>query len=237
MIQIIKAKDRHFNDLGWLKTYWLFSFSNYYDAENISHGRLRVFNDDVVEARKGFGTHPHEEMEIVSIVLEGEMVHKDTMGNEITIRKNDVQRMTAGTGLYHSEKNHSDHPVHFYQIWITPDKKGLAPSYDQKSFNPDQWKNNLALLASDETVDGIVGLNTAASIYRAALEAGKQLELKFTENSRPFIYVMNGRMEINKHIIETSDQARIESESSIEIVANEPSEFILIDVPAWKSNN
>ncbi len=144
MINILKSSDRHFSDMGWLKTYWLFSFSNYYDSKNISHGMLRVFNDDIVKAQTGFDTHPHEEMEIVSIVLDGEMEHKDTMGNEMVIRKNDVQRMTAGTGLYHSEKNMSDHPVHFYQIWINPDKKGLTPSYDQKTYSPDLWKINLA---------------------------------------------------------------------------------------------
>lgn len=232
MVQIIKSNDRHFSDLGWLKTYWLFSFSHYYDPENISHGRLRVFNDDVVAAQKGFGTHPHEEMEIISIILDGEMVHKDTMGNETTIKKNDVQRMTAGTGLYHSERNLSDRPVHFYQIWIKPDKKGLFPSYDQKSFSPDQWKNKLVLLASDQSGDGIVSLNTEASIYRANLDAGQRLDLNFNENAKPFIYMMKGRMEINKEIIETNDQARIENETAIEITAADPSEFILIDVPA-----
>lgn len=232
MIQIIKSKDRHFNDLGWLKTYWLFSFSNYYDAGNISHGRLRVFNDDVVKAQKGFDTHPHEEMEIISIVLDGEMVHKDTMGNETTIRKNDVQRMTAGTGLYHSERNLSDRPVHFYQIWITPDKNGLTPSYDQKNFDPELWQNKIKLLASDKSDDGIVSLNTDASIYRAAVEKGKRLDLKIDENRRPFIYMIKGKVEVSKNIIETCDQARIDNESSLEIVAYDFSEFILIDVPA-----
>ena len=232
MIQIIKSKDRHFNNFGWLKTYWLFSFSNYYDPENISHGKIRVFNDDVVKAKKGFDTHPHEEMEIVSIILDGEMVHKDTMGNETTIKKNDVQRMTAGTGLYHSEFNLSDKPVHFYQIWITPDKKGLDPSYDQKSFDPDQWQNKMTLLASDKSAEGIVSLNTEASIYRASLEKGKKLSLDFNENRRPFIYMVEGNMKINNNTIETCDQARIENESLIEIFATDSCEFILIDVPA-----
>jgi redox-sensitive bicupin YhaK (pirin superfamily) len=232
MIQIIKSKERHFNDFGWLKTYWLFSFSNYYAAENISHGRLRVFNDDVVEAQKGFGTHPHEEMEIVSIVLEGEMVHRDTMGNEVTIRENDVQRMTAGTGLYHSEKNLSKNPVHFYQIWITPDKKGLTPSYDQVSFDPKQWQNRLLLIASDRYIEGVVRLNTEASIYRATFELGKQLELNFDENKKLFIYMIKGQMELNGNILGTCDQARIDNETSIKIVATDSSEFILIDAPA-----
>ena len=232
MIHIIKSKDRHFNDFGWLQTYWLFSFSNYHDPENIFHGRLRVFNDDIVAAEKGFDTHPHEEMEIVSIVLDGEMVHEDTMGNKTTIRKNDVQRMTAGTGLYHSERNLSDKPVCFFQIWITPDKRGLEPSYDQKGFKPDLWQNKIKLLASDTPGEDIVSLNTEASIYRAALGKGKRLDLEFDENRNPFIYMIKGKAEVNKNIIETRDQARIKNESSIEIVATDPSEFILIDVPA-----
>lgn len=232
MIRIIKSKDRHFSDLGWLQTYWLFSFSNYYDAENISHGRLRVFNDDVVKAQQGFDTHPHEEMEIISIILDGEMVHEDTMGNKTTIKKNDVQRMTAGTGLYHSERNLSGKPVHFYQVWITPDKKGLAPSYDQKPFEPAIWQNKMALLASDRPGDGIVNLNTDASIYRAALEKGNRLELAFAENRKPFIYMIKGQLEVNGNTIKTCDQARIENESALEIVSVKSSEFILIDVPA-----
>lgn len=232
MIHVIKSTDRHFNDLGWLKTYWLFSFSNYYDPDNLSHGDLRVYNDDVVEAQKGFDTHPHEEMEIISIILEGEMVHKDTMGNKTVIQKNDVQRMTAGTGLYHSEMNLSDKPVHFHQIWITPDKKGLTPSYDQKNFNPKRWHNRLALLASEKPGNDIVTLNTDSAVYRAALDPGKQLALTFNDNRSPFIYMIKGKMDVNGQTIETSDQARIENESSLEIKAAHVSEFILIDVPA-----
>ncbi|MDR4503802.1 MAG: pirin family protein [Candidatus Scalindua sp.] len=232
MIQIVKSNDRHFNDFGWLQTYWLFSFSNYHDPENISHGRLRVFNDDIVKAQKGFDTHPHEEMEIISIVLDGEMVHEDTMGNTTTIRKNDVQRMTAGTGLYHSERNLSDKPVYFFQIWINPDKRGLEPSYAQKGFKPDLWQNKIKLLASDTPGEGIVSLNTEASIYRAVLEKGKRLDLEFDENRNPFIYMIKGKAEVNNAIIETRDQARIKNELSLEIVATDSSEFIMIDVPA-----
>ena len=121
MFRIIKAADRHFNDFGWLQTYWLFSFSDYYDPKNANHGALRVFNDDVVQPNTGFATHPHEEMEIVSIILSGEMTHADTMGNSTIIRAGDIQRMTAGTGLRHSEWNHGPDPVHFFQIWIKPD--------------------------------------------------------------------------------------------------------------------
>jgi hypothetical protein len=232
MINIIKSKNRHFSDMGWLKTYWLFSFSNYHDPRNISHGMLRVFNDDIVEAHKGFDTHPHEEMEIVSIVLDGEMVHKDTMGNETVIRKNDVQRMTAGTGLYHSEQNMSDHPVHFFQIWINPDKKGLKPSYDQKNYIPDVWKNKLTLLASDKSDKGVVTLNTDASLYRTKLDKGKDVEFKIGNKRKPFIYVINGTIEINGIRLNKTDQARISGETSLRIMAIEVAELLLVDVPA-----
>jgi redox-sensitive bicupin YhaK (pirin superfamily) len=232
MINIIKSSERHFSDIGWLMTYWLFSFSSYYNPKNISHGMLRVFNDDIVKAHSGFDTHPHEEMEIVSIVLDGEMEHKDTMGNEMVIRKNDVQRMTAGTGLYHSEQNMSDHPVHFYQIWINSDKKGLTPSYDQKTYSPDLWKNNLALLASDKADEGVVSLNTDASLYRAELDKGKNVEFKVGSKRKPFLYVINGTIEINGIRLNKTDQARISEERSLQMMAIEHAELLLIDVPA-----
>ena len=126
MIEVTKANERHLSNFGWLKTYWLFSFSSYFDPHNIQFGALRVFNDDVVEPGTGFPTHPHEEMEIITIVINGEMTHEDSMGNKTIIRAGDVQRMSAGTGLTHSEFNLADEPVHFYQIWIYPDKSASA---------------------------------------------------------------------------------------------------------------
>lgn len=231
MINIIKSSDRHFSDMGWLKTFWLFSFSNYYDPGNISHGSLRVFNDDIVKAQGGFDTHPHEEMEIISIVLSGEIIHKDTMGNETAIRANDVQRMTAGTGLYHSEQNMGDEPVHFYQIWISPDKKGLVPSYDQKIFNPEMWQDKLGLLASDKA-QGVVTLNTDASLYRAELRKGKTISYELNNERKPFVYVINGTIDINGHDLYVNDQARISEETLLHMTAVNNAEFLLIDVPA-----
>jgi redox-sensitive bicupin YhaK (pirin superfamily) len=232
MINIVKAKDRHFTDMGWLKTYWLFSFSNYYDPENVSHGAIRVFNDDVVAPHTGFGTHPHEEMEIISIVLAGEMVHKDTMGNEIVIRAGDVQRMTAGTGLRHSEQNTSGVPVHFYQIWIYPDKPGLAPSYDQKNFKPETWQNRLALLASARNEEDAVRLNTDGALYRAALDKGRAVNYTTGADRSLFVYVIDGAAAINGETMEKNDQARISAKDSLQINAFAAADFLLIDVPA-----
>lgn len=173
MIDIIKADQRHFSDFGWLQTYWLFSFSDYYDPHNIQFGALRVFNDDVVAPETGFPTHPHEEMEIVTLVLEGEMTHQDSMGNKTVIKAGDVQRMSAGTGLTHSEFNLTDKPVHFHQIWIYPDTKGLAPSYDQESFDAEAWANRLLAVASGQGIDGAVTFHTDATIYRCSMDKGR----------------------------------------------------------------
>ena len=232
MIQIIPSEQRHFSDRGWLKTYWLFSFADYFDAENTHHGTLRVFNDDIVLPQKGFSTHPHEEMEIVSIVLDGEMAHHDTMGNKTIIRKNDVQRMTAGTGLQHSEWNHGEKPVEFFQIWLLPDKKGLQPSYDQKSYTPELWHNNLYLLASENNSNDVVSLNTDANLYRSILHRDKKT-ISFTtgQDRSIFIYVIEGSIKVNGHDVHKRCQARISNEDSLQINTDESADFILIDIP------
>ena len=231
MLQVVKRNDRHFKDVGWLKTYWLFSFSDYYDADNVQHGALRVFNDDVVEPHTGFSIHPHEEMEIISVVLDGEMTHKDTMGNEMVIRENDVQRMTAGTGLQHSEWNHGDEPVAFFQIWVLPDKKGLEPSYDQKTFSPSHWHSRLGLVASSRANDEVVGLNSEADVYRASLDAGQNLSHALAADHCQFLYVIEGEAEVNGSVIEARDQLRISEEPSLAIKAHMNTDFILIYVP------
>ncbi|MDJ0624603.1 MAG: pirin family protein [Desulfocapsaceae bacterium] len=232
MIQKIPADQRHFTDMGWLQTYWLFSFSSYYDPENLRHGNLRVFNDDVVQPQKGFGTHPHEEMEIVTIVLKGEMEHRDTMGNVITMKKNDVQRMTAGTGLQHSEWNNGDQSVHFFQVWILPDKNGLVPSYDQKSFNPASWSNKLTLLAGCDGRDDAVTLNTDAYFYRANLDEGNHTEYSIGKNRNQFVYLIDGNAMLNGERLNSKDQARINGESNLTIEALDSTDLLLIDIPS-----
>jgi len=231
MLNIIKAKDRHFTDMEWLQTYWLFSFGDYYDSGNTNHGSLRVFNDDIVQPHTGFATHPHQEMEIISIVLHGEMTHKDTMGNKMTMRQHDIQRMTAGTGLQHSEWNEGDDPVGFFQIWITPDKKGLDPSYDQKSFTQKYWKNRLALIASHEPQDHVVKLNSEALIYRADLDQDQKLLYTFDNDRYLFLYVIKGELLVNGTSVENRDQVRIKKETELAIMAQQESDIVLIDVP------
>ena len=234
MIQIINANQRHFSDFGWLKTYWLFSFSNYFDPQNIQFGALRVFNDDVVAPGTGFPTHPHEEMEIITIVLDGEMTHEDSMGNKTVIKAGDVQRMSAGTGLTHSEFNLAETPVHFYQIWIFPDVPGLTPTYDQKTFRPDQWKNELLPVASGQNISGAVTFHTDATIYRCALEAGTKVTHSTTTGRRVFVYATEGEFMANGEFLQAKDQARIDIEEPLLLQSDLPAEFILIDVPSCK---
>lgn len=233
-IEIIKADKRHFSDFGWLQTYWLFSFSNYYDPQNIRFGALRVFNDDIVAPGTGFPTHPHDEMEIVTIVLDGEMTHEDSMGNKTVIRAGDVQRMSAGTGLTHSEFNLASKPVHFYQIWILPDKAGLRPTYDQKSFASDEWENHLLPVASGQNLPSTVTFHTDATIYRCKLDKNKEVVLDNTTERRIFIYLKNGRLAANGNWVTAEDQVRMTISSPLVLKADEQSDFILIDLPADK---
>ena len=234
MIDVIRANDRRFSDFGWLKTYWLFSFSSYFDPRNIQFGALRVFNDDVVESGTGFPTHPHEEMEIITIVLEGEMTHQDSVGNKAVIRAGDVQRMSAGTGLTHSEFNLADRPVHFYQIWTYPDEAGLQPSYDQKSFNSQTWKNKLAPVASGQGIPGTVTFHTDATIYRCDLDQQREIARDAVSSRRLFLYVTSGRVLINGVVLERNDQARIDTEEPLSISAQADSSFVLVDVPSCR---
>jgi len=234
MIKIIPADQRHFSDFGWLKTYWLFSFSSYYDPSNIQFGALRVFNDDVVEPGTGFPTHPHQEMEIITILLEGEMTHEDSMGNKSIIQQGDVQRMTAGTGLTHSEFNLADDPVHFYQIWILPDKRGLSPGYDQKRFDASLWKNTLYPVASGQNIPDTVTFNTNATIYLAELDTDNEISFKTTESRRIFVYVTKGELKVNNQILREKDQARIDLENTIQSESLKPASLILIDLPSCK---
>lgn len=234
MIEIIKASKRHFSDFGWLQTYWLFSFASYFDPRNIQFGALRVFNDDVVQPGQGFPTHPHEEMEIITIVLDGEMTHKDSMGNKAVIKAGDVQRMSAGTGLTHSEFNLADKPVHFYQIWIFPDEAGLAPSYDQRNYDPSQWKNRFLPVASGQSIPGTVSFHTDATLYRCDLEKGRKIAFKGTAGRRIFVYLTQGRLGVNEQLVKEKDQARIDSDEPLVIEAKQDSSFIMIDVPSCR---
>ena len=234
MINIIREHQRYFSDFGWLKTYWLFSFSHYYDPENIQFGALRVFNDDVVEPETGFPTHPHEEMEIVTIPLNGELTHEDSMGNKTVITAGEVQRMSAGTGLTHSEFNLGNESCHFYQIWIYPDIRGLEPTYDQRRFDPSSWHNRLVPVASGQGISDVVTFHTNATIYLADLDPGKSIEFDADESRRTFVYLTQGSIRLNEESLKKCDQARVDEVDRIIIEAKEASSLVFIDVPSCK---
>lgn len=234
MIKIVHANQRHFSDFQWLKTYWLFSFADYFDPDNIQFGALRVFNDDVVAPGTGFPMHPHREMEIVTIVLDGAVTHTDSMGNKTVIKAGDVQRMSAGTGLSHSEFNLEDEPAHFFQIWVFPDETGLSPSYDQAGFSAASWKNRLLPVASGQGLDDVVTFHTDATIYRAAFDHNHTLTFKTADSRRLFLYLIGGALDVNGKHLRHNDQARVDLEETVTLTAVGDTAFILVDVPSCK---
>jgi len=233
MITARRAEDRgHFNH-GWLETYHTFSFASYFDPAFVEFGPLRVINEDRVDGGMGFGTHPHRDMEIISYVLEGELAHKDSTGGGSTIRYGDVQRMTAGTGVAHSEFNPSkDAPVHFLQIWIHPEKSGLEPGYEEKNFDRDSKKGRLRLIASRDASEGSLKINQNAMVYASILERDDRIEQTFDESRKGWIQVARGAVRVNGTALKAGDGAAIEQERSLEITGVEPeSEFLLFDLP------
>ncbi|GAB2940385.1 pirin family protein [Hymenobacter coalescens] len=238
MLSFIAANERfHAQPVAWLSSYHLFSFAGYYDPKNMHFGPLRVFNDDTVAPNAGFPQHPHHEMEIVTLVLEGEVSHEDTMGNKTTITAGEVQRMTAGTGLAHSEFNRTDKPLQLYQLWFMPNQKGLTPSYEQKDVDFLDTKNELVPLVSGQKVlEDVVYMNSNTSIYWSNLRADKELEFKTFPIRLTFIYVREGSILINGTQLNPGDQARITDEHVLHIRAERDAQFILIDLPAAEAN-
>jgi redox-sensitive bicupin YhaK (pirin superfamily) len=234
MIRVIRANERHFKDFEWLQTYWLFSFAEYYDPDNIQWGALRVFNDDVVQPQSGFGTHPHDEMEIITLVLEGEVTHEDSLGNKAVIQAGEVQRMSAGTGIRHSEFNRGAHPVHFYQIWLYPDQRELPPSYDQQRLPAVRQKNQLFPVASGQGLPGVVTFHTDATIYLSEIEARHTVTFPTDGSRRVFVYITDGDLDVLGVQLHAKDQARIDPDAALTLTARSDVRFVLIDVPSCR---
>lgn len=230
MIQKIHASHRHLATHSWLSTYHLFSFADYFDPENMNFGALRVFNDDTIDAHNGFGQHGHRDMEIVTIVLTGELTHTDSIGNSGIIKTGEVQYMSAGTGVMHSEVNNSDEQVHLYQIWIQPKKKHLIPNYGQKDFSKDFKKNTLVPVVSDKVVGDAIQIQADATIYLCELENGKEIDYTLDNNRGLFIYIQTGSIIINGEEFAVGDQARITGEKALKIKGKIATKFIAIDV-------
>jgi redox-sensitive bicupin YhaK (pirin superfamily) len=229
MINIRKAEERgHFNH-GWLDTYHTFSFADYYDPEQMGFRSLRVINDDRVEPGVGFGTHPHRDMEIITYVLDGELAHKDSMGNGSIIRPGEVQRMSAGTGVRHSEKNPSPAQwLHLLQIWIVPDRTGITPSYEQKMFEPAERQGRLRLVASPDGADGSVTIHQDVRLYASLLD-GEEVSHEFDKGRYGWLHVASGNAIVNGIELKAGDGVAITDEKSLTI-KGDGAEVLLFDL-------
>lgn len=239
MLQHLPAADRHHAaPAPWLSSYFLFSFADYHDRHNVHFGPLRVFNDDYLAPQNGFPQHPHAEMEIVTLVLDGEVTHEDTLGNRTAIIAGEVQRMTAGTGVAHSEMNRQEKPLHLYQLWFLPTQRGLAPSYEQKELDFLSRHNNelVPLVTGQKVLEDVVYMNSNSTVYWANLGAGKEIEFRTFPIRLVFIYVKEGSMVVNGVALGPNDQARIGDENMVRIIAEKDAQFILIDLPASEAN-
>ena len=232
MIQVIPGKDRFFADHGWLKTYHHFSFADYYDPQNLHWGALRVFNDDVVEAGQGFGLHPHKDMEIVTVVLEGALEHKDTLGNTGVVRPGEVQVMSAGRGIAHSEFNHSKkEPLHLLQLWIFPRTKGLKPRWEQREFLPEERAGKLLPVVSSGNLTGSLTIDQDAAVYLSSLHSGQQVTHATGPKRKAYAFVTQGEVSLNGQKLAAGDQARIADESALTFSASKDADLILLDLP------
>jgi redox-sensitive bicupin YhaK (pirin superfamily) len=233
MITVRPGNERGHADHGWLSTYHTFSFDTYYDPRHMGFRSLRVINEDVVQPGRGFPTHGHRDMEIVTYVLAGALAHKDSMGNGSSIRPGDVQRMSAGTGVRHSEFNHSDtEPVHLLQIWILPNTEGLQPSYEQKRFENAEKAGRLRLIASPEGRDGAVTVHQDARLYAARLGPGVAVRHEFPPGRHGWLQVAGGAVAVNGVELRAGDGAAVSDEREIEITGQNSaeSEVLLFDL-------
>ncbi|MCF6136617.1 pirin family protein [Pseudalkalibacillus berkeleyi] len=234
MINVYPATTRYTADHGWLKSNFSFSFAEYFDPMNMNFGPMRVLNDDVVAPNRGFGAHPHKEMEIVSIVLDGYLKHEDSGGHDATTTFGGVQRMSAGTGVVHSEMNPSTtEPVNFLQMWFEPMKPGVTPSYEQTKFDVEKMKNALLpVVSNDRTSDEIADINQDMTIYLSDLEQGKDLTFAQGKNRRIFLFVIEGDLSLNKEVLlNKRDSARITDTTELHIASESGSRYLLIDLP------
>ena len=232
MNELRKSSERGFADHGWLKSFHTFSFARYYDAQHMGFGPLRVINEDRVAAGQGFGAHPHRDMEIISYVLDGAIEHKDSMGNGSVIRPGDVQRMSAGTGVTHSEYNPSrQDPVHFLQIWIEPSEYGIEPGYEQKHFDAAGKRGTLRLVASPDGRDGSVAIRQDAYVYAGLFDDVEQFVHTLADGRRAYVHVARGSIIINAHTLSAGDAMKISGEQRIALSNGDDAEVLLFDLP------
>jgi redox-sensitive bicupin YhaK (pirin superfamily) len=231
MLLIRRSDDRGRANHGWLDSRHTFSFADYHDPRFMGYGPLRVINEDRVQAGQGFGRHSHRDMEIISYVLEGELAHEDSMGNGSVIRRGDVQRMSAGTGVEHSEFNHSKtNPVHFFQIWVIPARRGMPPSYEEKHFDDDAKRGRLRLVASQDGREGSVVVHQDANLYAALLGAGDEVTLTTERTRKGWVQLASGAVTVNGEQLAAGDGAAVAYEDAIAIRASADTELLLFDM-------
>jgi len=231
VLDTIRSDDRGSADHGWLHAKHTFSFADYHNPQRMHFGKLRVINEDRIAPAQGFDTHPHRDMEIVTFIISGAIEHKDSMGNGTVIRAGEVQRMTAGTGVLHSEFNHSqDEELHLLQIWIFPETKNLDPGYEQTLFSRDQKLNQLKLIGSRDGRDGSLTIHQDVDLYASTLEEGQRVALDDVSDRRIFVQVVSGSVDVNGTELAAGDGAQIRDESAINIAAHEEAELLLFNL-------
>ncbi len=232
MAEVRRGHERGLAEHGWLRSMHSFSFADYHDPQHMGFGPLRVINEDRVQPGQGFGTHGHRDMEILSYVLEGALAHRDSMGNGSVIRPGDVQRMSAGTGVRHSEFNASERePVHFLQVWIEPDVRGLAPGYEERRFEAADKRGRLRLIASPDAAEGSVTLHQDASVYAALVDGAEAVEFAQRPGRRTYVHVARGAVQVDGHALEAGDAVKITGEARVRIARGRDAEVLLFDLP------
>ena len=232
MIQIRRADDRGYADHGWLRSYHSFSFADYFDPEHVEFGPLRVINEDRVVPGAGFSTHGHRDMEIISYVLDGALAHKDSTGTSSVIRPGDVQRMSAGRGVLHSEFNGSQsEPVHFLQIWIQPNVRGIDPGYEQKHFTDADKRGRLRLVASPDGADGSVRIHQDARVYAGRFDGAERAELALSAGRRAYVHVARGQVRVNGELLSTGDALKLTDVANVAITDGSGAEVLVFDLP------
>ena len=232
MIVVRRAEERGRTRIGWLDSFHTFSFGGYHDPAHMGFGALRVINEDRVRPGHGFDPHSHRDMEIVSYVIEGALAHRDSLGTGSVIRPGEVQRMTAGTGVTHSEYNESrEGLVHFLQIWILPERAGLPPSYEQRAYSEEEKHNRLRLVASRDGRDGSVTVHQDASLYIATLDRGRDVAFDVPPRRGAWVQVVKGQVRVNDQVLRAGDGASVTGEPRPTIAGDEPAEILLFDVP------
>jgi redox-sensitive bicupin YhaK (pirin superfamily) len=231
MIELRRSEDRGHANHGWLDSHFSFSFADYHDPKHMGFGALRVINDDRIAGGSGFGTHGHRDMEIISYVLEGELAHKDSMGNGSVIRPGDVQRMSAGKGVMHSEFNHAqDRQTHLLQIWIEPNVRGIAPGYEEKHFDEADKRGRLRLIASPDGRDGSVTIHQDAKVYAGLFDGGERAAVPLANGRRAYVHVASGEVTVNGTPLKAGDALKAIDEAQVELTQGRQAEVLLFDL-------